>query len=48
MPHLNIMANIDTSEKGDFRKKMAQRWIQAGNKMQAPRKHQDATKQNLL
>jgi hypothetical protein len=36
MPHLNITTNINTTEKDDF-KKIAQRWIQAGNKMQVPK-----------
>jgi hypothetical protein len=33
---LNIAVNIETSEKGDSGK-MAQRWMQAGNKMQVPK-----------
>jgi hypothetical protein len=35
-PLLNIVVDIKTSEKGDS-KKMAQQWMQAGNKMQVPK-----------
>jgi hypothetical protein len=35
-PLLNIVLNIKTSEKDDSRK-IAQQWMQAGNKMQVPK-----------
>jgi hypothetical protein len=35
-PLLNIVVDVRTSEKSDSRK-MTQRWIQAGNKMQVPK-----------
>jgi hypothetical protein len=36
MPTLNIVVKIKISEKDDSRK-MTQRWMQAGNKMQVPK-----------
>jgi hypothetical protein len=47
MPLLNIAANLDTSEKSNF-KKWRNGECKLGTKCKCLRKHQDTTKQNLL
>jgi DNA-directed RNA polymerase-5 subunit 1 len=48
MPQLNITANIDTSEKSDFKRKWRNGECKLGTKCKCLKKRRDTTKQNLL